>query len=207
MPATEDYYALLRVSRSADAAAIQAAYRALMRRYHPDVNASVNAATKAKAINEAYACLRDASKRVAYDRQRTPISRNQWSTYPSSPSRRPRPVWHGPTPRAEPSAPWFQPTWGKAVGLGIAAVITSITFTITSATPPAEPSIAKPVLEVTMRISPKAPTIADAADRDCRSRRTSAVRAIQTKCGSWHRAEAPVSSVNEEEGLRTAPGR
>ena len=30
-----------------------------MRRYHPDVNASADAVSNAKAINEAYACLRD----------------------------------------------------------------------------------------------------------------------------------------------------
>lgn len=158
MSATEDYYTILRVSPEADTAVIRAAYRALMRRYHPDVNSSTDAVANAKAINEAYACLRDASARAAYDWKRMPRSGGRRSTPPSSPAQRPRPVRTGPTPRAEPSTPWFQPTWGKAVGLGVAAIITSITFTITSTIPPVDPVVAKPALEVTMRMAPEAPT-------------------------------------------------
>ena len=156
MSATEDYYALLRVSPKADTSVIRSAYRAMMRRYHPDVNASADAVANAKAINEAYACLRDASARAAYDRQRLPRSGGRRSTSPSSPAQRPQPVWNGPTPRAEPSTPWFQPTWGKAVGLGIAAVATSITFIITSTVPPIERAVLAP--GVTMRMGPKVPT-------------------------------------------------
>jgi hypothetical protein len=181
MSATEDYYVLLRVSPEADTAVIRAAYRALMRRYHPDANASVDAVAKAKAINGAYACLRDESNRTAYDRQRMPRSGGQRSTSPASPARRPRPVWSGPTPRAEPPTPWFRPTWGKAVGLGIAALITSITFTITSTIPPAESAVAEPALEVTMRMQPRGPTIADSGKPDCRGKKSSASR---TGCGS-----------------------
>ena len=181
MSATEDYYALLRVSPEADTAVIRAAYRALMRRYHPDVNASVDAVAKAKAINEAYACLRDESNRAAYDRQRMPRSGGRRPASPASPARRPRPIWNGPTPHAEPSMPWFRPTWGKAVGLGIAALITSLTFTLTSTIPPAEPAVAAPALEVTMRMAPKAPTVANTGEPDCRGKKSSASR---TGCGS-----------------------
>jgi hypothetical protein len=157
MSATEDYYALLRVSPEAETAVIRVAYRALMRRYHPDVNASADAVANAKAINEAYACLRDESNRAAYDRQRMLRTGGRRSTSPWSPAQRPGRVWNGPAPRAEPSTPWFRPTWGKAVGLGIAALITSITFTITSTIPRAEPAVAKPALEVTMRMATNYP--------------------------------------------------
>ncbi|MEO6247359.1 MAG: J domain-containing protein [Sphingomicrobium sp.] len=153
MPPGEDYYAVLRVAPGADRAAVQAAYRALMRRYHPDLNASEEAAANATMINEAYACLRDTAKRAAYDWQRHPRSRPRATASPSSPAPRPRPVWTGPTPRAEASTPWYHPSWGKAIGLGIAALLTGITFTITSAIPPTLPPVAKPALAVSMRVA------------------------------------------------------
>ena len=46
---------------------IRAAYHALMRRYHPDADPSAEAAERSRAINEAYAVLRDPEKRARYD--------------------------------------------------------------------------------------------------------------------------------------------
>ena len=46
---------------------IRAAYHALMRRYHPDADPSPEAADRSRAINEAYAVLRDPEKRARYD--------------------------------------------------------------------------------------------------------------------------------------------
>ena len=163
MQAAEDYYAILLVSPEAEDAAIRAAYRTLMRRYHPDVNASVDAAAKAKAINEAYACLRNRSNRAAYDWQREPAPGIRQSSHPRAPRPLQRAVWTGPTAQAVRSKRNFQPTWWKAAGLGVAMVITSITFTITSATPPAGPPVARPALEVSMRLAPKGPTSNDDA--------------------------------------------
>ena len=183
MAPVEDYYALLRVSPDADAAVIRVAYRALMRCHHPDVSASHDAAAQAKAINEAYACLRDADKRAAYDWQRTQPP----STPDETPARprpkqphRPRPVWTGPTPRPEPPPPWYTPSWGKAVGLGVAAVFTAITFTITSTIPLVAPTVAKPALEVRMRVAPRAA----ARSGDLRCRLTGAGRPNGTACPS-----------------------
>lgn len=155
MSATADYYALLRVSLDADTAAIRSAYRSLIRRYHPDVNVSAEALATAKAINEAYSCLRDKSRRAAYDRAKTSRSERRSNPPSSHPYRGPR-VWSGPMRRAEPRTPWYRPTWGKAVGLGVAAIITSITFTITSTIPPVEPTIAKPAQAGTIRMAPAA---------------------------------------------------
>lgn len=46
---------------------IRAAYRALMRRYHPDTDPSREAAQRAQALNAAYAVLGDPDKRARYD--------------------------------------------------------------------------------------------------------------------------------------------
>lgn len=46
---------------------IRAAYRALMRRYHPDADPSNEAAQRAQAINAAYSILSDPEKRARYD--------------------------------------------------------------------------------------------------------------------------------------------
>jgi len=62
-----DYYAVLGVSPTSEHVVIQAAYRALMRRYHPDADPSVEAAERAQAVNAAYAVLGDPDKRARYD--------------------------------------------------------------------------------------------------------------------------------------------
>lgn len=70
MPTVEftDYYATLGVPRTADQAAIKAAYRKLARKLHPDVNNDADAAARFKRVNEAYEVLKDAGKRAKYDR-------------------------------------------------------------------------------------------------------------------------------------------
>lgn len=64
---TRDHYAVLGVSPTSEDVVIQAAYRALMRRYHPDADPSSEAAQRAQAINAAYAVLGDPEKRARYD--------------------------------------------------------------------------------------------------------------------------------------------
>lgn len=64
-----DYYEVLGVERSADAAALKAAYRKLAMEHHPDRNGgSEEAAARFKELSEAYAVLSDEQKRAAYDR-------------------------------------------------------------------------------------------------------------------------------------------
>jgi curved DNA-binding protein CbpA len=65
-----DHYDELGVSPDSEQEVIQAAYRALMRKYHPDINRSPAAAVRAQKLNEAYDVLGDSEKRAAYDRAR-----------------------------------------------------------------------------------------------------------------------------------------
>lgn len=63
-----DYYEVLGVDRNADDAAIKKAYRALAKKYHPDMNPDdPTAEAKFKEASEAYAVLSDADKRRQYD--------------------------------------------------------------------------------------------------------------------------------------------
>jgi hypothetical protein len=64
---SSDYYAILGVSPAAEDVVIGAAYRALMRHYHPDTNADPAAQDRAREITAAYAVLRDPGNRAAYD--------------------------------------------------------------------------------------------------------------------------------------------
>jgi curved DNA-binding protein CbpA len=60
-------YAVLRVPPGASPAAVEAAYRSLMKRHHPD-HAGSGSAAHAAEINAAFSVLRDPATRSAYDR-------------------------------------------------------------------------------------------------------------------------------------------
>ena len=63
-----DYYEVLGVDKNADDAAIKKAYRALAKKYHPDMNpGDAEAEKKFKEASEAYAVLSDSDKRRQYD--------------------------------------------------------------------------------------------------------------------------------------------
>ncbi len=63
-----DLYEVLGVPRTASADDIRNAYRALAKKYHPDVNKQAGAEESFKEINEAYGVLSDEQRRAAYDR-------------------------------------------------------------------------------------------------------------------------------------------
>jgi molecular chaperone DnaJ len=63
-----DYYEVLGVPRTADDAALKAAFRKLAMQHHPDKNpGNKDAEIKFKELNEAYQVLSDANKRAAYN--------------------------------------------------------------------------------------------------------------------------------------------
>ena len=74
MPDQIDPYKILQVDSEAEDEVIQAAYRRLARKYHPDLAASPDAANRMAAINAAWELIGDPAKRAAYDRQRNPLA-------------------------------------------------------------------------------------------------------------------------------------
>jgi len=64
---TADHYRILGVAPGAEDAVIRAAYRALMRMYHPDTNSDPKAQSRVREITAAFAVLGDPERRAAYD--------------------------------------------------------------------------------------------------------------------------------------------
>jgi curved DNA-binding protein CbpA len=69
-----DLYALLGVAPDADAREVARAYRCRLREVHPDTRSRLSdspdpARTDLRALQEAYAVLRDPARRVRYDAQ------------------------------------------------------------------------------------------------------------------------------------------
>jgi hypothetical protein len=73
MDPAKDYYRILGVTENAEEVVIQAAFRALAKKYHPDVEPTSGAAggRRMVEINEAYQVLSDTSLRAEYDRSRS----------------------------------------------------------------------------------------------------------------------------------------
>ena len=88
MSGRNDYYQILGLTPTATPAEVKKRYRELVRKYHPDVNASADAAQKILAINEAYHTLGDVEKRSHYDALRT-LSQNSRPTRSETPSSAP----------------------------------------------------------------------------------------------------------------------
>ena len=70
MPDAVDPYKTLQVDPEAEDEVIQAAYRRLARKYHPDVASGAEAAARMAGINAAWELLGDPVKRALYDRDR-----------------------------------------------------------------------------------------------------------------------------------------
>lgn len=105
-----DFYEVLQVSPRAETEVIEAAYKRLALKYHPDHNKAADAPERMKALNQAYAVLKDPTERARYDRKR------QTTAYASTPTPRPAPrptATARPTPRPPappPSPPPKPPT-------------------------------------------------------------------------------------------------
>ncbi len=71
MPEPIDAYKVLQVDSEAEDEVIQAAYRRLARKYHPDLAADAEAAARMAAINAAWELIGEPAARAVYDRART----------------------------------------------------------------------------------------------------------------------------------------
>ena len=113
-----DYYAVLQVHPDADFEVIEAAYRQLMKKHHPDMAGEdpqriAAHEARAKAINEAFRVLRDPDQRRRYDYARiytgtvpTPKTAASQSTSSAGPAANSRPASSPPDPpQTEPTAP------------------------------------------------------------------------------------------------------
>jgi len=61
-------YEILQVDPRAEPEVLEAAYRRLARKYHPDVSRTSDSVERMKELNAAYQVLRDPAKRADYDR-------------------------------------------------------------------------------------------------------------------------------------------
>jgi len=109
-----DYYAVLQVHPDAEHEVIEAAYRQLMKKHHPDRAGGdprriAEHEARAKAINEAFGVLRDPERRRRYDLDRIlsatvrPAASQHSSSPPPPPPPPPRPA--SPPPSAPAAAP------------------------------------------------------------------------------------------------------
>lgn len=97
---TRSLYAILNVSPDADPAVIEAAHRALIKKYHPDVliGEPDDLQRRAAEINEAFQILRDPDKRARYDASEQARREAARAALPGN-DNRPQPL-HRPPPRA-----------------------------------------------------------------------------------------------------------
>lgn len=65
----KDYYKILGVSFSANDADIKRVYREMSKKWHPDRNPNIDVTATMQDINEAYAILKDSTKRSRYDKE------------------------------------------------------------------------------------------------------------------------------------------
>ena len=73
-PEAFDPYAVLQILPDAEQEVVNAAYKALALKYHPDHDATRRAAQKMAELNRAFAILREERSRAAHDRARRTAS-------------------------------------------------------------------------------------------------------------------------------------
>jgi curved DNA-binding protein CbpA len=120
-PESTDHYRVLQVDPVADAEVIQAAYRVLARRHHPDLSGDDGAM---KRLNAAWEILGNPQKRKAYDIERSggvapPVGSSSATIYSAAPSRQTTPEHAGP-----PTGPAFGTvlTYGRYEGWSLGQI-------------------------------------------------------------------------------------
>lgn len=118
----KDYYKILQVAPDASPEVIQMAYKALAKKYHPDLNPEQEEAAqeKMKDVNEAYEILSDKDKRWQYDKSRYQKPKTEQQPHYEEPEPSQSTQTHSAQPRGEQtSASTIDPTpevKGKASG-------------------------------------------------------------------------------------------
>jgi curved DNA-binding protein CbpA len=105
-----DYYKVLQVDSEAESEVIEAAYRALSKKYHPDVNRAADSMDRMSLINSAYDVLSDPSKRRSYNYLRNGGNRNHTAPAPS-----PSPASPSPSP-VSPTGSYWSPGANQKTG-------------------------------------------------------------------------------------------
>jgi curved DNA-binding protein CbpA len=105
MPDAIDPYKVLQVDPEAEDEVIQAAYRRLARKYHPDLAATAEAATRMAAINAAWELIGDPAARRDFDRARSIESKAPLAPAPAPGTTRAPPAPRAPAPGPSASAP------------------------------------------------------------------------------------------------------
>jgi curved DNA-binding protein CbpA len=106
MPPVQTYYEILGVAPDATPEEIRAAYRALVKQYHPDVNHDPDAGERFIAIQQAYETLIDPDARARYDLAlrggagSAPNDPFQWYRPGGQTARTPGFSWQGQMPRS-----------------------------------------------------------------------------------------------------------
>ena len=164
MPGSMNPFTVLNVSPDADPVVIEAAHKALMKKYHPDrLGAGAGDAGRAAMINEAFAILKDPKRRAEYHLRHLPHDRVVIHMPPPPSSGLRMAAWSG---------------WLTAIAVGVALGVTlmahqnqtptgrSETPTLASAETPA-PILDEPrglfAADVTIAAAAAAPIVGSAA--------------------------------------------
>ena len=121
MPEPRDLYKILQVDSEADPDVIQAAYRRLAQKYHPDLVSDDILAARMIAINGAWEVLGDPLRRAAYDRDRARQERASASGGQTGSPAAPATTTHRaprPSPASTPTPPPATPGGGDVPGNG-----------------------------------------------------------------------------------------
>lgn len=110
-----DPYKVLQVDPEAEDEVIQAAYRRLAQKYHPDRVPDADGIARMVAINAAWELVGDPARRAAYDRERAATVRGPASAgYPATS----RPTSTSPAPAPAPTAAGAGPSGAAGAGHG-----------------------------------------------------------------------------------------
>ena len=105
---SRDPYQILQVSPDAEPEVVEAAYKSLARKYHPDLAGTAASEAKMKEINWAHSILTDAQKKRQWDRDHRP-NRPAGAPAPPKPSASPPPRSRPPQPPPEAASAYTAP--------------------------------------------------------------------------------------------------